>query len=242
MTWSLHLSLISGLVENTLTGCSNCVKLIAYRMPAEWLRKAKFRNVTLQFDPLLMSTSAANIDPNQLIHDNYHWMLKLAESIIGDASLAEDVVQEALISALKGIREFENRSSLKTWLHRITTNQAIGKLRSLKRLSELSIDEYQPDFDALDCRIEPRWGQLLSPEQVLEKQCIETTISDAFSLLHESYQVMIRLRDVEGYSVAEVAEMLEMSESNVKVKLHRARAAFKKRLEIQLRDEEKVDE
>ncbi len=73
-------------------------------------------------------------------------MLVLAKRLMNDAALAEDVVQESLISAVKGLQAFEDRSSLKTWLHRITVNTAISKLRKQKRLAEQSIDDFHSFF------------------------------------------------------------------------------------------------
>jgi RNA polymerase sigma-70 factor (ECF subfamily) len=63
-------------------------------------------------------------------------MLALAERMLRDRGLAEDAVQEAFISALRGLSRFEGRSSIKTWLHRITVNASLTKLRQLKRLGE----------------------------------------------------------------------------------------------------------
>ncbi len=70
------------------------------------------------------------------MRDNAGWMLVLAERMLNDAALAEDVVQEALISAINGLDRFEEKSSLKTWLHRITVNAALSKIRKQKRLAE----------------------------------------------------------------------------------------------------------
>ena len=83
-------------------------------------------------------------------------MLKLAERLLGDRALAEDTVQDAFISAFRGLDKFEGRSSLKTWLHRIIVNAALTKLRQSKRRAEQSVDEYQPEFDRYDCRVEAR--------------------------------------------------------------------------------------
>ena len=80
----------------------------------------------------------------QLVRDHAGWMLVLAERVVNDSALAEDVVQEAMINALKGLDRFEKKSSFKTWLHRITVNMALSKRRKHKRLAEQSIDELLP--------------------------------------------------------------------------------------------------
>ncbi|MEM7357517.1 MAG: sigma-70 family RNA polymerase sigma factor [Pseudomonadota bacterium] len=180
----------------------------------------------------------AATDHEKLVRDNYGWMLVLARDIVGDHALAEDVVQEALINAVRGLDKFKQRSRLQTWLRRITINQAITKLRQLDRIAEEEFDEYQPEFDKLDCRIEAKWATLPTPERILEQQGTQALIEQAFAKLPESYRLVVRLRDIEGYDTREVAELLSVSENNVKVRLHRARAALKKLLEPVLRRED----
>ena len=93
-------------------------------------------------------------EAEEVVRDNIGWMLALAERILRDRGLAEDAVQEAFMAAFRGLSDFEGRSSLKTWLHRITVNASITKLRQVKRRAEQSIDEHLPEFDRHECRIE----------------------------------------------------------------------------------------
>ena len=95
-----------------------------------------------------------------MVRDNIGWMLALAERLLRDRGLPEDAVQEAFIAAFRGLDGFEGRSSLKTWLHRITVNASLSKLRQLKRLAEKAIDEYLPEFDGYGCRFEAPWTYL----------------------------------------------------------------------------------
>ena len=176
----------------------------------------------------------------QLVRENAGWMLVLAERMLNDAALAEDVVQEALINALKGLQHFEKRSSLKTWLHRITVNAALSNLRKHKRLAEQSIEELLPEFDQYDCRIEQPWTHLSSVQDMVENEETRTHVAEGIRALPDSYRIVLQLRDIEGYDTGETAELLETSQSNVKVRLHRARAALKKILEPVLRGEEHV--
>ena len=178
-----------------------------------------------------------DIDPEQLVRDNIAWMLKLAERLLGDRGLSEDAVQDAFISAFKGLDKFEGRSSLKTWLHRITINAALTKLRQAKRRAEHSIDEDQPEFDQYACRIEAPWHYLASLEDVIENDDLRKCVNDNINALPDKYRIVLHLRDIEGYDTREVAEQLEISAANVKVRLHRARAALKKQLEPILRGE-----
>ena len=183
------------------------------------------------------STSADAVAAEQLVRDNIAWMLALAERMLRDRSLAEDAVQEAFISALRGLSRFEGRSSIKTWLHRITVNASLTKLRQLKRLGEQSIDEHLPEFDRQDCRIEAPWPYLATVQEILESDELRARVSAGIDELPDSYRIVLQLRDIEGYATGEVATLLEISEANVKVRLHRARAALKKLLEPILRGE-----
>ena len=183
------------------------------------------------------STSADAVAAEQLVRDNIAWMLALAERMLRDRSLAEDAVQEAFISALRGLSRFEGRSSIKTWLHRITVNASLTKLRQLKRLGEQSIDEHLPEFDRQDCRIEAPWPYLATVQEILESDELRARVSAGIDELPDSYSIVLQLRDIEGYATGEVATLLEISEANVKVRLHRARAALKKLLEPILRGE-----
>jgi RNA polymerase sigma-70 factor (ECF subfamily) len=178
-----------------------------------------------------------DIQPQQLVVENIAWMLKLAERLLQDRGLAEDAVQDAFISAFRGLEKFEQRSSLKTWLHRITVNAALTRLRQKKRRAEQSIDDDLPEFDQYECRLESPWQSLMSLEEVIESNDLCQRVNESINTLPDSYRIVLQLRDIEGYDTREVAEQLELSEANVKVRLHRARAALKKRLEPVLRGE-----
>ena len=182
--------------------------------------------------------NATAVDSEELVRDNIGWMLALAERLLRDRGLAEDVVQESFVRALKGLDGFEGRSSLESWLHRITVNSALSKLRQLKRLAEQSIDEHLPEFDRFDCRVEPPWSYLASVDEVMESDDLRRQVYETIGELPDSYRVVLQLRDIEEYDTSEVATLLNISESNVKVRLHRARAALKKLLEPILRAEE----
>lgn len=177
------------------------------------------------------------IDSDELVRTNIGWMLALAERLLRDRTLAEDVVQESFVRAFNGLAGFEGRSSIESWLHRITVNSALSKLRQLKRLAEQSIDEHLPEFDRLDCRVETPWTRLASVEEIIESDDKRRHMYESIGQLPDAYRVVLQLRDIEEYDTREVATLLGISESNVKVRLHRARAALKKLLEPILRAE-----
>jgi RNA polymerase sigma-70 factor (ECF subfamily) len=177
------------------------------------------------------------VDAERLVRDNIGWMLSLAERLLRDRSLAEDVVQDSLIAALRGLAAFKGDSTLQTWLHRITTNTAISKLRQLNRFAEQSIEEFLPIFDQNECRIEPSWAHLASLSELLEIEDIRARVTEGITKLPDSYRIVLQLRDIEGYDTGETAELLGISIDNVKVRLHRSRAALKRILEPVLRGE-----
>ena len=173
----------------------------------------------------------------QLVRTHAGWMRSLARRILRDDALADDCVQEAFLKAFRNIARFEGRSSLKTWLHRITVNEALMKLRALKRLDERPIDDLLPEFDANACRIEAPWTRLATTEEIVERESTRALVVSKIGELPDSYRIILQLRDIEELTTSEVAEMLGISEANVKVRLHRARSALKKILEPLLRGE-----
>ncbi|MFT6904693.1 MAG: RNA polymerase sigma-70 factor (ECF subfamily) [Oleiphilaceae bacterium] len=172
-----------------------------------------------------------------LVRENIGWMIPLASRMLQDRQLAEDVVQESLINAFQSLESFEGRSSLKTWLHRITVNIALAKLRKMKRLEELNVDYNLAEYDRYECRIESRWENLVSIQEVLESDSLSALVRQKISALDDPLRIILQLRDIEGYDTDEVADLMGLSKSNVRVRLHRARAALKIILEPLLRGE-----
>ncbi|MCG8404341.1 MAG: sigma-70 family RNA polymerase sigma factor [Phycisphaerales bacterium] len=165
------------------------------------------------------------------------WMLAVSKRILQDEGHAEDAVQNAFASIFRNLETFEGGSSLKTWMHRIQINEALMLLRKRKRRKEESIDDLLPEFDAGDCRVMDEWTSERSPESLMQVTQFQEAVADLIDQLPDNYRVVLLLRDIEELSTAEVAQMLEMSEANVKVRLHRARAALKKLLEPLMREE-----
>jgi len=174
----------------------------------------------------------------KFVRNNVGWMLVVARRILGDEGHANDCVQDAFSSIFKNLDSFRGESSLRTWMHRIVVNQALMSLRARKRLKEASIDDLLPIFDENGCRVEDRWTDLETPESLLERSQTKETVIALIDMLPDNYRTVLLLRDIEELSVSEVAELLNLSETNVKVRVHRARSALKKLLEPLLRGEE----
>lgn len=167
----------------------------------------------------------------QLVREHAGWMLALARRMVREDALAEDIVQNAFANIFRKLDQFDGRSALKTWMHRIVVNQSLMLLRKVRRTNEDSIDDLLPEFDRNGCRIEEDWATFETPESLIEKSQSAEKISELIGTLPESYRIVLLLRDIEEMSTLEVAELLQISEANVKVRLHRARAALKKLLE-----------
>ncbi len=158
-------------------------------------------------------------------------LLATARRLLRNEEDARDCLQDSLLKVFERIDQFEGRSSLATWLHRIVVNTALMKLRAQTRKAEESIDPLLPDFDERGCRIEPDWNFPETVEGILLREETREAVRDKIAALPENYRIVLMLRDIEELSTAEAAELLEVSEGTVKVRLHRARAALKKLLE-----------
>lgn len=164
-----------------------------------------------------------------LVNRHGDYLYRVALRVTRNETEAGEAVQEAFISTFRGISGFEGRSSLRTWLHRLTVNAALMRRRSTVRRGEVSIEDLAPEVDLE--RWEPEWQFAESSETLLMRQGIRDAVTAAMDRLPEQYRILIILRDIEGYDTREVAEMLDDNEGNVKVRLHRARSALKKLLE-----------
>ena len=160
------------------------------------------------------------------------WMLVVARRYVKDASLAEDCVQDAFASAYRHRFSFEGRSSLKSWLHRVTVNAALMKLRSRRRHDDRAIDELPSDLGAESGGVEPAWGQAapLTPEQLLAQAQVAAKLRAKIEELPKPHRDILRLRDLEERGNAEAALLLNITEGAAKVRLHRARAALRRLL------------
>lgn len=151
---------------------------------------------------------------------------------------AEDVTQQAFLSAVENLAKFREESSFATWLHRIATFAALKVIRKRKGLDTVSLEEAtesQEDYDSIP---HPEyiadWKQ--SPEQLVERNETRRLLDDALAKLDEKHRLVFVLRDVEGLSVNETAEALGLTESNVKMRLLRARLQLREELTRTLGD------
>jgi RNA polymerase sigma-70 factor (ECF subfamily) len=169
-------------------------------------------------------------------------MLRVARLYVSSTAVAEEVVQEAWLGVLKGIGRFEGRSSLKTWIFRILTNTA--KTRGMREgrslpFSSLAGDDGEtavdPDrFLGGDSRFPGHWAAppetWQGEERLLAAEALDV-IEREIAKLPEQQALVITMRDIEGFDAEEVRNALDISETNQRVLLHRARSKVRRALE-----------
>lgn len=164
----------------------------------------------------------------QFVEENQSKIYNLALKMLNDPQEAEDVLQETFLNAYKALPNFEGRSSLSTWVYRIASNASLMRLRR-QQPDTVSVDE-PLILDAGDSL--PRqlmdWSSL--PEDELLNSESRQMMDAAVAELPESLRIVFILRDIEGLSTAETGEVLGLSESAVKTRLHRARLWLRDRL------------
>lgn len=172
-------------------------------------------------------------------------MLRLARAYVRDAAAAEEVVQETWLAVLRGIDHFEGRSSFKTWLYTILVNRARTRGKRDKRViafADLARDEsadaseLTESFDA-----EGHWSAFpvsweTSPSAAVERAELQQLARTAIDALPPAQRAVIVLRDIEGLASDVVCNILQISETNQRVLLHRARQRVRKALTQALGD------
>ncbi len=175
--------------------------------------------------------------------DGYHARLRrLALVFVSDPATAEDVVQETWLAVLDGLRSFERRSALQSWIFRILTNRAKtrairdGRLLPFSALPSREVEaEHAVDpsrFTQKGTWAEPpkAWNEE-TPEQLLLRGEAMAHLQKALAALPANQRAVVTLRDIEGMDSEDVCNILEIGEANQRVLLHRARSKLRRALE-----------
>ena len=145
-----------------------------------------------------------------------------AMSLLGNEADAEEVVQESVLKAYKNLARFRGDCKLSTWLVQITINEGRMRLRKYREHLYQSLDEPQTNDDG---DYTPRdfadWREI--PSEALERAQVRRALQDALASLDQKYREVMILRDVNGMSIREAANMLGITEASVKTRLLRAR-------------------
>jgi RNA polymerase sigma-70 factor (ECF subfamily) len=164
----------------------------------------------------------------QLVKKYDRRLLRIAQTVTRNREDSQDAVQETFLKAFQKLADFREDSQFSTWLIRITVNQSLMKLRKQRTIREVSLDEdLQADGDVLALDVP---DEAPSPEQL----CWATELRDIFIKTLEQLRPILRtvfiLRDVEGLTIDQTAEVLSVSQEAVKARLRRVRLELRERL------------
>ena len=148
-------------------------------------------------------------------------LYRVARAILRDDSEAEDVMQAAYVRAYQYLGQFEGRAPFAIWLTRIAVHEALGRLRQRGR--NLQFDDSDPDGDVSMKVLDTA----LDPEQSATHSELGQLLDEAVLALPDAYRTVVMLRDIEEMDTAETAAALNLSEQNVKVRLHRGHAMMR---------------
>lgn len=150
-------------------------------------------------------------------------LYQTALRLLGNVQDAEDALQDGLLSAYRNLGRFEGRSRFSTWLTRIVINAALMRLRSQRAHPAASLDQEDPEQKELSLATRIA-DQRPSPEEIYAGKEGFETFERKLQALPQALQTAVWLRDVEGLSTEEAAEVLGLSQGTLKSQLHRARA------------------
>lgn len=153
---------------------------------------------------------------------------RLAHGITQDPMEAQDVTQEVFLSVFKKVGEFQGDSSLLTWIYRIAVNASLDKVRSRQRRKEtVSIEEYLPSFtpEGRHAQEIVDWSE--APLDRLLNREARYKIQEAIEALNDDLKVVLVMKDMEGFPLKEICDILELSLPAVKSRLHRARLVLR---------------
>lgn len=179
-----------------------------------------------------------------LVSRYYGSLLRFAMTFVSERSVAEDVVQETWLGVIRGLSGFEGRSSLKTWIFRILANRA--KTRGKREARSIpfsslkdprSESDYEPAVDPSRFNTRGMWTEPpqpwtnAAPEELLKGRETMDLIQRAIAELPPNQRAVVTLHDVEGAEPEEICNILEISETNQRVLLHRGRSRLRRALE-----------
>lgn len=160
----------------------------------------------------------------EVIMRRYNQLLyRVSMSILRNDAEAEDVMQDTYVRAFEHLSQFEGRSKFSTWLTRIAVHESLARHRRGKRMDPL--DDLAGTEGAINVT-----SSSYDPEKETSVRELRRFLEEALLALPESYRTVIMLRDVQEMTTAEAAEVLDVTEENLKMRLHRARAALREQL------------
>lgn len=160
-------------------------------------------------------------------------VLNMAYRRIGSYEDACDIAQEAFVRAYTRLGEFRGDASFSTWLYRIVHNACMDEIRRRKRQTITSLDQpMEADDGEMFRQLKDEEG--VGPEQALERRELQAEVQRAIARLEDHFRVVLVMRDIQGLSYNEIADVLGENLGTVKSRLNRARNALKEQLAVEL--------
>ncbi len=152
---------------------------------------------------------------------------RLAYGITQDLMEAQDIAQEVLLTVFTKVEGFQEKSAIHTWIYRITVNASLDRVRARQRKETLPIEDFLPTFTPEGWHAQEIVDWSDAPlDQLLDEEA-RRKIREAIDALPEEMRVVLVMKDVEGLSLKEIGEILELSLPAVKSRLHRARLVLR---------------
>ena len=165
---------------------------------------------------------------DQLVRRYDRKLLRIAQSVTHNKEDSQDAVQEAFLKAFQNLGQFREDSQFSTWLIRITLNQSLMKLRKQRAIREISLDEdFQTDREMLPVEVTD-WAP--NPEHLYLASELRGILIKTLEELSPLLRTVFVLRDIEGLSIDQTAEVLNLSHAAVKARLFRGRLQLRERL------------
>jgi RNA polymerase sigma-70 factor (ECF subfamily) len=164
-------------------------------------------------------------------------LYRIGRAILRNDAEAEDVMQDAYVRAYEHLAQFAGRAKFSTWLSRIAVNESVSRRRRLAKHEELEPQMKSRTTNMSDengYRTERFAASTPNPEEQASSSEMQRLLEDAIETLPDDFRAVLILRDVEEMDTAEAAAALDISEENVKVRLHRARALMRKKLYLSI--------
>lgn len=175
---------------------------------------------------LIKKCKEGDISSFELLIESYQQKVyNIALRMLGSQEDASDVAQEVFIKIYKSISNFKEESSLSTWIYRIATNVCLDELRKRKKAKFVSIDTpVQLEDGEVSMQME---DQGLQPDELVTQKELKEEVQKAISSLKDDHKIVIILRDINGYSYEEIADILGCTLGTVKSRINRARNSLK---------------
>jgi RNA polymerase sigma-70 factor (ECF subfamily) len=191
---------------------------------------------------------------DELVNKHHSALIRMAMGYVADREVAEEVVQDTWMAVIEGLNRFEGRSSLRTWIFGIMIHKA--KDRGVREKRHVTFSSFESSDDENDEVVDPSrfyqsgewaghwafppqpWDEQ-TPEKLLASQQAVTAMNKAIGALPSTLKEVLILRDVEGVEAKEVCELLKITETNLYVRLHRARERVREAVESYLEGKKK---